>query len=119
MTVVTDRVRDAATAVQTELGPGLRESAYQDALSYELSSRGVACTTEVTIPVLYKDVPVARMHPDLAVGNVSTYLVELKVDRDGLSQLETYLRYADENDMEIGGGVLIVFGESLSVDLIE
>ena len=42
-----------AFQVHTALGPGLLESVYAAALTYELRKRGLLVATEVAIPVLY------------------------------------------------------------------
>ena len=50
-------VLDAAIMVHRTLGrPGLLESVYQDALVYELRTRGLKVTKEVIVPVKYKGV---------------------------------------------------------------
>jgi GxxExxY protein len=46
-------VLDAASAVNSELGPGLLESTYKACLAYELSKRGVHAFAEVPEPVVY------------------------------------------------------------------
>ena len=48
-------VLDAAIMVHRTLGgPGLLESVYQDALVYELRTRGLKVEKEVIVPVRYK-----------------------------------------------------------------
>ena len=44
----------AAIEVHRELGPGLLESAYMACLVHELTHRGLRCSTEVQVPVVYK-----------------------------------------------------------------
>lgn len=52
-------VLDAAIMVHRTLGgPGLLESVYQDALVYELRTRGLKVAKEVIVPVKYKGVVV-------------------------------------------------------------
>lgn len=109
-------VIQCAEDVQEQLGPHLRENAYHEALKVALSDEGIQFTSEATIPVLYRDFPVARMHPDLIVGDDERLILELKVNRNGSQQLRTYLDYADRNDMDgITGGLAISFGDSLEV----
>lgn len=109
-----DDVIACAEDVQGELGPHLRENAYHEAMLVALSDEGIPFTTEPTIPILYRDFPVARMHPDLIVGNGERLILELKVDRDGTKQLKTYLDYADRADMdEVTGGIMFSFGDGL------
>lgn len=49
-------VLDSAMKVHSALGPGLLESAYEACLEYELSRRGVAVNTQVSMPVRYAGV---------------------------------------------------------------
>ncbi len=44
----------AAMEVHNELKSGLQEAVYQEALSYELSDRGIYYNREVHLPVQYK-----------------------------------------------------------------
>jgi GxxExxY protein len=50
------RVRGAIYAVYNELGPGLLESVYEAALVYELESVGLKVSTQLGVPVRYKQV---------------------------------------------------------------
>ncbi|MBR3921542.1 MAG: GxxExxY protein [Kiritimatiellae bacterium] len=55
-------VLDAAIMVHRTLGgPGLLESVYQDALVYELRTRGLKVAKEVIVPVKYKGVVVGDL----------------------------------------------------------
>lgn len=113
---LSETVEECARDVQDELGPHLRENAYQEALKVALSDEGIQHTEEATIPVMYRGFPVARIHPDMIIGDDERYILELKVDRDGSDQLQTYLNYADEVEMEdIEGGLMLSFGEGLTV----
>lgn len=109
-----DDVIACAEDVQQELGPHLRENAYQEALKVALTDEGIQHSTEDTIPVLYRGFPVARMHPDLIVGGDERIILELKVDRHGVNQLSTYLDYADRAGMDdIEYGLSLSFGDGL------
>lgn len=113
MSLVED-VKQSANDVNDELSPNLRENAYHEAMKVELSERGIVFTSEATIPVMYRGFPVARMHPDLIVGEDERFILELKADRDGRDQLRTYLQYAEKIDMtDVEGGLMISFGEDL------
>jgi GxxExxY protein len=92
---VTRRVIGAAIEVHRALGPGLLESAYEEWLFYELGVQGIRCERQVEVPVLYKDMEVAKaFRADLIVDQ--TVLLELKsvdrIERIHESQLLTYLR---------------------------
>lgn len=52
---ITEKIIGAAIEVHKELGPGLLESAYKQALAYELKNIGLQVKLEVPIPVKYKN----------------------------------------------------------------
>jgi len=113
---LSETIEESAQDVQDELGPHLRENAYQEALKVALTAEGVQHDEESTIPVLYREFPVARMHPDMIVGSDERYILELKVNRDGSNQLQTYLNYAEQAGMDdIEGGMMLSFGDGLDV----
>lgn len=106
-------VESCAQSVNDELGPGHRENAYHKAMIVALSDKGVALSTEATIPITYDGRPVARMHPDMVVGDDECLVLELKADYDGTEQLQRYLTYYDDDG--VVGGQMISFGEDLEV----
>jgi GxxExxY protein len=57
---VSYEIRGAAFKVHTELGPGLLESVYVAALSYELKEKGYSVQNQVGLPVIY-----AKMKMDI------------------------------------------------------
>jgi len=88
-------VMRSAFRVHTALGPGLLESVYEAALTYELRKAGLHVATQVPIPVSYEDVKLELgFRLDLLVEN--KVIVEIK-SVDALldvhhKQLLTYLR---------------------------
>lgn len=50
-------IRKAAFEVHTQLGPGLLESVYETALTYELRASGLEVKAQVPLPMVYKSVP--------------------------------------------------------------
>lgn len=46
----------AAIEVHKQIGPGLLERVYQDCLAYELSEKGYKVSSEVSLPVCYKEI---------------------------------------------------------------
>ncbi|MCY2983762.1 MAG: GxxExxY protein [Planctomycetota bacterium] len=52
---LTGAVIGAAIAIHRQLGPGLREVAYEEALSIRLSRLGVANRRQVSMPLVYKN----------------------------------------------------------------
>ena len=51
---LTYQIRGAIFDVYNELGPGLLESVYEEALCYELQQRGLSVERQLEVPVLYK-----------------------------------------------------------------
>src|SRR5262249_1010613 len=90
------------------LGPGFLESIYQNALLHELSLRGLAISSEFTVPIVYKEKLVGHHRIDILVEN--QVIVELKaasaIIRVHEAQLLSYLKATD-----IPVGLLINFAE--------
>ena len=107
-------VLDAAIMVHRTLGgPGLLESVYQDALVYELKTRGLKVEKEVLVPVRYKDVEVGDpLRIDILVEGC--VVVECKAtEKDNpifAVQTLTYLRL-----LNLHLGLLINFGKETLV----
>lgn len=85
----------AAIEVHRHLGPGLLESAYEQALCYELSLRNIAFDRQKHIPVEYKGVKLdAGYRLDLLVEDL--VIVELKAVEKMMplfeAQVLTYLK---------------------------
>ncbi len=70
------RVIGAAIEVHRHLKPGLPEIVYKRALCHELTSLGIACETEVRVPIYYKDLEVGEAFVDLLVEKC--LVIELK-----------------------------------------
>ncbi len=92
---VTGVIIDAAREVHRELGPGLLESAYKEALSRELEARGTPFMRQVPLPVRYKGLTLDGSYRiDLIVSGV--VVVELKSVDSILpiheAQLLTYMK---------------------------
>jgi GxxExxY protein len=70
-------VLDAAFKVHTTLGPGLLESVYQTCTACEITQSGLLAPTEVSLPVVYKEVQLdAGLRLDMLVENC--VIVEFK-----------------------------------------
>ena len=86
----------AAIEVQSCLGPGLVESAYEFALCHELALRGIACIRQVRTPAVYKGLVLPDAYRvDVMVED--RVVVEIKAIEALLpihhAQLLTYLRF--------------------------
>lgn len=91
------QVIGAAIEVHRNLGPGLLESIYQEALAAELALRQCAVSREVLVPLHYKGAVLKNgLRLDLLVDN--RLVVEVKAVESLLpihsAQLLTYLRLA-------------------------
>ena len=53
---LTEQIIGAAIEVHRHLGPGLLESAYEECLCHELSSRGMSFRRQVATPIEYKGI---------------------------------------------------------------
>ena len=88
-------IRKAAFEVHTALGPGLLESVYETALTYELRNAGLDVKAQVPLPMIYKGVAMeVGFRMDLLIAN--RVIVEVKSVDSVLEvhhmQLLTYLK---------------------------
>jgi GxxExxY protein len=96
---ITGQIVDAAYGVHTTLGPGLLESVYQGALTWELAKRGLSVARQQCIPVIYEKIHIhAAFFADLIVDD--QIIVEIKsvdvIAPVHRRQLLTYLKLADK-----------------------
>ena len=92
---ITYEVRGAIYDVYKELGPGLLESFYEEALVFELQQRGLKVERQVQVPITYKgNLLKTELRLDLLVED--KVIVELKsveeMKKVFSKQLLTYLR---------------------------
>lgn len=92
---ITYEIRGAIYDVYKELGPGLLESVYEEALCYELEQRGLKVERQKQVPLVYKgNVLKTELRLDLIVED--KVIVELKsveeMKKVFAKQLLTYLR---------------------------
>jgi GxxExxY protein len=73
---VTGEILRCAIEVHRELGPGLMETTYEEALCMELQAAGIAYTRQVRVPVRYKGSVIGEYRPDLFVAG--RVVVEVK-----------------------------------------
>ena len=53
---ITYEIRGAIYDVYKDLGPGLLESVYEEALCFELEQRGLQVERQVQVPIIYKGI---------------------------------------------------------------
>ena len=114
---LTYEIRGAIFDVYNELGPGLLESVYEEALAFELNERGLKVERQVEVPIIYKDNKLRTpLRLDLLVEN--QVIVELKSVEEMkpvfAKQLLTYLRLLDKRV-----GLLVNFNTSNLRDSIK
>jgi len=95
---LTNAIIGGAIEVHRYWGPGLSESVYEKSLAYELTQRGFSVESQVSIPLIYKEVKVGDdLRIDLWVDR--RIIVELKSVAHVLpvheSQLMTYMRLTE------------------------
>jgi GxxExxY protein len=104
-------VLDCAFEVHRELGPGLLESVYEQALALELADKGIAFERQVEVVAFYKgrDLGVGFRADIIIDGRL---LIELKAVDDfspsHLAQTMTYLRL-----LSLKRGLLLNFNKRL------
>ena len=96
---LTYEVRGAIFDVYNELGPGLLESVYEEALVFELKERGLVVERQIEVPILNKGNELKTpLRLDLLIED--QIIVELKSVEEMKSvfakQLLTYLRLLDK-----------------------
>jgi GxxExxY protein len=113
---LTERIIKCAIAVHRELGPGLLENVYEEAMDIECSMDGLAIQRQLKIPVLYRGRAIGEYKPDMIVNDL--VIVEIKsVERfDPVfeAQVLTYLRITGKRV-----GLLINFNSRLVKDGIK
>jgi GxxExxY protein len=97
---LTYEIRGAIFDVYNTLGPGLLESVYEEALTFELHQRGLEVIRQMEVPIIYKDNELKTpLRLDLLVEN--QVIVELKSVEEMkpvfAKQLLTYLRLLDKH----------------------
>lgn len=89
------QIRGAIFDVYNELGPGLLESVYEEAMVFELKKRGLSIQRQLEVPILYKGEKLSTdLRLDLLVED--SVIIELKSVSElqdvHYKQLLTYLK---------------------------
>jgi len=108
------KIRGAIFTVHNELGPGLLESVYEAALVYELTAGGIFVSSQVGVPVHYKEVQLELgFRMDILVENL--VIIEIKSIESlhdvHKKQLLTYLKLANKKL-----GILVNFNVAKLID---
>lgn len=110
-------IRGASFEVHNNLGPGLLESVYEEALAYELKKMGYKVERQLPVPMAYKEIDFnVGFRLDLLVENkVIVEIKSIEALRDvHFKQLNTYLKLTNKKL-----GLLINFNESSLTDSIK
>ena len=104
---MTKRIIGAAIEVHRQLGPGLLESIYEEALCHEFTLRQIRFGRQVAVDVLYKDIRIQGQRIDLLIeGEVVVEIKSLKLLPEVASaQVLSYLKATG-----LRRGLLINFG---------
>jgi GxxExxY protein len=110
---LTQKIIGASIEVHKNLGCGLLESIYEEALAYELELRQISFQRQVDIDVIYKDKIIKGQRIDLLVER--EVIVELKsvsrLAEVATAQILSYLKATG-----LKRGLLINFGEKRLVN---
>lgn len=109
-------IRGAAFKVHTELGPGLLESVYETALTYELKQKGYVVKNQIGVPMINADIKMdVGFRLDILVNDL--VIIEIKsvetLNDIHHKQLLTYLKLSNKKL-----GLLINFNSSSLKDSI-
>ncbi|MCF8390449.1 MAG: GxxExxY protein [Bacteroidales bacterium] len=105
---LTEKIIKTFYDVYNELGYGFLEKVYQNALFFELKTRGFQVEAQKQIKVFYKDVEVGEYYADIVVDNL--IILELKAAEYLVKEFECQLiNYLRGTDMEVG--LLLNFGK--------
>jgi GxxExxY protein len=113
---ITERIIKCAIAVHREIGPGLLESVYEEALDIECKYEGLRVSRQFKVPVLYRGQIIGEYQPDMLINDL--VIIEIKsVERfDPVfeAQILTYLKITGKRV-----GLLINFNSRLVKDGIK
>lgn len=110
---ITEKIIGAAIEVHRELGPGLLESIYEEALCYEFELQNIKFERQTPADIVYKEKTIKGQRIDLLVeGEI---IVEIKAANKlpevAMSQLISYLKATN-----LKRGLIINFNEKKLID---
>jgi GxxExxY protein len=91
----------AAMEVHNEMGPGLREKPYENALVIALRDKGFDAQPQRAYPIRFRGTIVGDCIPDITVD--STFLIDAKsIDKITDNEIAQMLNYLRVSGLEIG-----------------
>ena len=113
---LTEKIIGAAIEVHRELGPGLLESIYEEALCYEFELQEIKHQRQVPSDIIYKGKIIKGQKIDLLVED--EVVVEIKslskMPEVALAQILSYLKATN-----LRRGLIVNFGEKRLIDGIK
>ena len=113
---LTEKIIGGAIEVHRELGPGLLESIYEEALCYEFELQGIKFKRQIPADIVYKSKAIKGQRIDLLVED--EVVVEIKainkLPEVALSQTISYLKATN-----LKRGLIINFNEKKLIDGIK
>jgi len=113
---LTEKIIGAAIEVHRELGPGLLESIYEEALCYEFELQDIKFKRQIPANIVYKSKAIKGQRIDLLVED--EVVVEIKainkLPEVALSQTISYLKATN-----LKRGLIINFNEKKLIDGIK
>ena len=110
---LTEKIIGAAIEVHRELGPGLLESIYEEALCYEFTLQRIKFERQVPADIIYKGYVIKGQRLDLLVEK--EVVVEVKsVSRTPDTVISQTISYLKATNLK--RGLIINFGEKRLID---
>jgi len=105
---ITHSILGSAFDVLNELGSGFLEKVYENALCFDLRSKGLSVQQQTPVEVLYRSEPVGHYVADLLIEEV--VLIELKAVKSLLPEHEAQtINYLKALNLPVG--LLLNFGK--------
>jgi GxxExxY protein len=108
-----EKIIGAAIEVHRELGPGLLESVYEEALCYEFQSQNIKFERHTPADIVYKGKTIKGQRIDLLVEGAVVVEIKAinKLPEIAISQLISYLKATN-----LKRGLIINFNEKKLID---
>lgn len=102
-------IKESATSILTELGPGWKEDIFQNAMEVALRDKGIMYETQRALPITYAGHVIGEVYPDLVVwlkedGKKTALIVELKSESGIKEEFQVQVeRYIHELRKQVKG----------------
>lgn len=111
-------IKEKAEEIFSKLGPGYKEHIYVNAMIIELRELNYSFSSEVIIPITYKEIQLGYERADIIIYKPEKCILEFKAINSNITkketiQLEKYLKNTNTTF-----GILLNFGNTLEVNKI-